>query len=64
MILVSGNGTFGQLSRFGARRWYVMHQKLSELENEGWKDRPEFDMFKRSILGVGGGENGMIFSRR
>ena len=58
------NGIFDQLACFGTERCYVMHQKLSELENEGWKDRPEFDMFKRSILGVGGGENGMIFSRR
>ena len=30
-----GNGTFGQLACFGAKRCYVMHQKLSELENEG-----------------------------
>ena len=41
-----------------------MHQKLVELENEAWKVKSEFDKFKLSILGVGGGENGMkIFKK-
>ena len=41
-----------------------MHQKLVELENEAWKGKSEFDKFKLSILGVGGGENGMKFVKK
>lgn len=46
-----GKGTFGQLSRFGPERLYVMHMKLQELE-EGWRNNPHFDDFKASLAGV------------
>jgi hypothetical protein len=37
-----GNGSWGQSARLAVERCYVMHMKLSELENDGWKDKPEF----------------------
>mmetsp|Transcript_30204 Transcript_30204/g.63996 ORF Transcript_30204/g.63996 Transcript_30204/m.63996 type:complete len:87 (-) Transcript_30204:341-601(-) len=52
-----GRNTFGQMARFGPERCYVMHQKLSELENGGWREKPEFDKFKNAMSGVGGGVN-------
>ena len=32
-----GEGTFGQLARFGPERCYVMHMLLLELADGGWK---------------------------
>lgn len=54
-----GNGTFGQLSRFGPERVYVMHSCLSELEGDGWKSKSEFHKFRHSLKGIGGSKDGL-----
>ena len=58
---VLGINTFGQMARFGPERCYVMHQKLSELENGGWEEKKEFDRFKHAMSGIGEGVNGKQF---
>jgi hypothetical protein len=40
-----GKGTFGQLARFGPERCALMHLQLSQLENGGWKEKPEFKRY-------------------
>lgn len=40
-----GNGTFGQLARFGPERCAVMHLQLMDLENGGWMKKKEFDRY-------------------
>ena len=40
-----GNNTYGHIARLGPERCYVMHSLLSELENGGWKTKPEFKRY-------------------
>ena len=47
-----GLGTHGYLSRFMPQRCYVMHKKPEELENGGWKSKPEFKEFLLAVEGV------------
>jgi hypothetical protein len=43
-----GEGTFGQLARFGPERCYVMHMLLLELADGGWKWKDEFQQFREA----------------
>ena len=47
-----GLGTQGYLSWFMPEHCYVMHKKLEELENGGWKSKPEFKEFMLAVEGV------------
>lgn len=49
-----GNGTFGQLARFGPERCAVMHHLLSELGSDGWKEKAEFKRYKDAYNTVAG----------
>jgi hypothetical protein len=49
-----GNGTFGQLARFGPERCAVMHVLLSDLESGGWKEKPEFKRYKDAYSTLAG----------
>ena len=49
-----GEGTFGQLARFGPERCSVMHTLLMELENGGWKTNVEFKRFVDAYNTVAG----------
>ncbi|KAL7530309.1 hypothetical protein ACHAXR_007396 [Thalassiosira sp. AJA248-18] len=59
-----GKNTFGQLSRFGPERCYVMHKKLTELEGDGWKSKPEFKKFIAVLDGIGEGECGIEYFKK
>ena len=48
-----GTGTFGQLAPWGPERCYVMHSKLRELENGGFKKMKEFKRYVRALNGIG-----------
>lgn len=37
-----GKGSWGQTARLAVERCYIMHIMLKELENGGWKEKPEF----------------------
>lgn len=56
-----GKGTWGQTSRFGSVRLYVMHKKLSELEDDGWKKNKHFKKFVDCLKGVGFGDTGISY---
>ena len=56
-----GTNTFGQLSRFGPERCYVMHKKMSELEGNGWKAKHEFKKFRDVAEGIGTGDYGVEY---
>ena len=45
-------GTFGQLASWGPERCYVMHKKLSELENGGYKRMEEFKRYMTALNGI------------
>ena len=47
-----GAGTFGQLSRFMPERVYVIYKQLSELEDGGWKTKPEFAKYLQALDGI------------
>ncbi len=49
-----GEGTFGQLARFGPERCYVMHMLLSELADGGWKWKDEFMRYREAYDSVAG----------
>ena len=49
-----GNGTFGQLARFGPERCAVMHVLLSDLESGGWKEKPEFKRYQDAYATLAG----------
>ncbi len=49
-----GEGTFGQLARFGPERCYVMHMLLLELADGGWKWKDEFLRFREAYDSVAG----------
>jgi hypothetical protein len=49
---INGMGTHTYLSRFMPQGSYVMHKKLEELENGGWKLKPEFKQFLAAVKGV------------
>ena len=49
-----GEGTFGQLARFGPERCYVMHMLLLELADGGWKWKDEFLHFREAYGSVAG----------
>ena len=47
-----GSGTFGQLAPWGPERCYVMHKKLCELENGGYKHMEEFKRYMTALNGI------------
>ena len=49
-----GDGTFGQLARFGPERCSVMHTLLLELESGAWKEKAEFKRFREAYDSVAG----------
>ena len=49
-----GEGTFGQLARFGPERCSVMHTLLLELESGAWKEKAEFKRFREAYDSVAG----------
>ena len=49
-----GDGTFGQLARFGPERCPVMHTLLLELESCAWKEKAEFKRFQEAYDSVAG----------
>jgi hypothetical protein len=49
-----GNGTFGQLARFGPERCAAMHLILSDLESGGWKEKPEFKRYQDAYATLAG----------
>lgn len=59
-----GKGTWGQTSRFGSVRLYVMHKKLSELEGDGWKKNKHFKKFVECLQGVGFGDIGISYFQK
>ena len=46
---VLGNGSWGQTARLAVERCYVMHDKLKELENGGWKNKPQFAPYLKAL---------------
>ena len=59
-----GKNTFGQLSHFGPERCYVMHKKLTELEGDGWKSKPEFKKFRAVLYVICTGECGIEYFKK
>ena len=49
-----GEGTFGQLARFGPERCYTMHKLLKELEGGVMKEQMEFQRFRAAYESVAG----------
>jgi hypothetical protein len=47
-----GAGSYGQTARFCPERTYIMHKLLSDLEERGWKEKPEFAHFLKLVPGV------------
>ena len=47
-----GHGTFGQLARFMPERSYIMFKQITELENGGWKTKPQFAKYLHALKGV------------
>ena len=47
-----GNGSWGQTARLAVERCFVMHKMLQDLENDGWKNKPQFKPYLDSIKGI------------
>ena len=44
-----GRDSWGQTARLGVERCYVMHAKLKELENDGWKNNTHFTTYLKAL---------------